>query len=321
MAKIDPAAPGGQPSSILTCIGNTPLVELRRVVPAGAGRVFVKLEAQNPTGSMKDRMALAMVEAAERDGRLEPGGTVVEYTGGSTGVSLAQVCSAKGYHARIVTSDAFSVEKRQHMTLLGADLTLVESDGGGMDADLTHRMIETAHAIAEETGGFMTNQLHNSDQLGGYRAMGEEIWAQTDGCVDAFVQSVGTAGSLMGVSAALRARKPGVHITAVEPAESAVLSGGPSGSHGIEGVGAGFIVPLWDASAVNDIAQYSTEQAMDMSRRLAAEETIFAGTSTGANVLAAITVAESLGPDSTVVTLACDSGIKYLSTKLYQHAR
>jgi len=315
MTEVNPAPVR---PSILSCIGNTPLVELRHVLPRGAGRVLVKIEAQNPTGSMKDRMALAMVEAAERDGRLRPGGSVVEYTGGSTGVSLAQVCAAKNYTCHIVTSDAFSNEKRQHMALLGAALTIVESDHGAMDAALTHAMIDAARRIAAETGAFWTDQLNNADQVEGYRAMGDEIWRQTGGAIDAFVQSVGTAGSIMGVAAALRRRNPDVHITAVEPAESAVLSGGPSGAHGIEGVGAGFVVPLWNPDRVDDIATVATDQAMAMSRRLAVEEAIFAGTSTGANVLAAIEVATRLGAGATVVTVACDSGIKYLSTRLYR---
>jgi cysteine synthase A len=306
-------------SSVLDCIGNTPLVELRHVVPPDCGRVFVKLEAANPTGSMKDRMALAMITAAELDGRLPVGGTVVEYTGGSTGVSLAQVCAAKGHPLRIVTSDAYSVEKRRHMESLGAELTLVESNGGATDAALTHAMIDAAAEIAAETNGYWTDQLRNVDQLSGYRAMGDEIWAQTDGEVDAFVQSVGTAGSIMGIAGALRARASTVRVVAVEPEESAVLSGGPSGSHFIEGVGAGFVVPLWDAALVDDIVTVSSSDAMAMSRRIAKEEAIFAGTSTGANVLAAIETARQLGPGSTVVTVACDSGTKYLSTRLFQN--
>ncbi len=305
-------------ASILDCVGNTPLIELHRVVPDGGGRVLVKLESQNPTGSMKDRMALAMIEAAERDGRLVPGGRVVEYTGGSTGVSLAQTCAAKRYPLHIVTSDAFSREKRQHMEKLGASLTLIESDSGGMDESLTRHMIEAARRIAEETGAFWTDQLNNADQVQGYRALGEEIWSQTEGRVDAFVQSVGTAGSLMGGGMTLREKHPGIRIVAVEPAESAVLSGGVTGSHQIEGVGAGFVVPLWNRSIVDEIVGIATEDAMAMARRIAAEETIFAGTSTGANVSAAIRVAKQLGPDSTTVTIACDSGVKYLSTRLYQ---
>ena len=314
MSKVDPALIR---PSVLSCVGSTPLVGLRSVVPSGAGVVLIKLEAQNPTGSIKDRMALAMVEAAERDGRLRRGGAVVEYTGGSTGVSLAQVCAARGYTCHIVTSDAFSREKRQHMAALGAKLTIVKSDEGTMDAALTHAMIDAARRVAHETGAFWTDQLNNADQLDGYQAMGDEIWEKTGGAVDAFVQSVGTAGSIMGITTALRRRDPDIHITAVEPAESAVLSGQASGAHRIEGIGAGFVVPLWKPDRVDDIATVTTDEAMAMSRRLAAEEAIFAGTSTGANVLAAIDVATRLGPDSTVVTVACDSGIKYLSTGLY----
>lgn len=304
-------------ASILERIGGTPLVELRALVPARSARILVKLEGENPTGSMKDRMALAMIDAAGRDGRLAPGGAVVEYTGGSTGVSLALVCAARGHPLHIVTSDAFSVEKRNHMRALGAELTLVPSVGGGMDAALTRNMIEAAREIRERTGAFWTDQLNNADQLPAYHAMGEEIWQQTEGRVDAFVQSVGTAASVRGVAEYLRSRKPGVHIVAVEPAESAVLSGRPTGVHRIEGVGAGFVVPLWETSVVNDVETVSTSDAMAMARRLAREEAIFAGTSTGANVAAALRVAQQLGPGKTVVTLMCDTGMKYLSTEQY----
>lgn len=307
-------------ASILDRIGGTPLIELRRLAPAGSARILIKLESQNPTGSMKDRMALAMVEAAERDGRLRPGGRVVEYTGGSTGVSLALVCTVKGYPLSIVTSDAFSQEKRNHMAALGAELTIVPSVDGGMDARLTRNMIEAARQIAGQTGGFWTDQLRNADQLSAYHRMGEEIWAQTGGRIDAFVQSTGTAASVRGVSEALRSHKPDMRTIAVEPAESAVLSGGPTGVHRIEGVGAGFVVPLWDPSVITGIATVSTEDAMAMARRLAAAEALFAGTSTGANLVAALDVAARLGPKATVVTVMCDSGIKYLSTALYTDA-
>lgn len=305
-------------SSILERIGDTPLIELHDLVPQGSARILVKLESENPTGSMKDRMALAMIEAAERDGRLQPGGRVVEYTGGSTGVSLALVCAVKGSPLSIVTSDAFSVEKRNHMAALGAELTLVRSAGGGMDATLTRTMIEAARRITERTGGFWTDQLNNADQLAAYHRMGEEIWAQTGGRVDAFVQSTGTAASVRGVSEALRAHRADILTVAVEPAESAVLSGGKSGVHRIEGIGAGFVVPLWDPKPIAEIATVSTEEAMAMARKLAAAEGLFAGTSTGANVVAALEVAKRLGPKATVVTVLCDSGIKYLSTLLYK---
>ncbi len=307
-------------ASILERIGSTPLVRLRSVVPAGSARVLLKIESQNPTGSMKDRMALAMIEAAEHDGRLKPGGNVVEYTGGSTGVSLALICAARKYALHIVTSDAFSIQKRDHMRALGADLTLIKSLDGGMDATLTRTMIETARQIRERTGGFWTDQFNNADQLIAYRAMGQEIWDHTQGAVDGFVQSVGTAGSVRGIAERLRERKPGIHITAVEPAESAVLSGGPTGVHKIEGIGAGFVVPLWKPDLVDQVVPVSTEEAKQMARRLAREEAIFAGTSTGANVVAALTLAQRLGPGATVVTVMCDTGIKYLSTDLFKSA-
>jgi len=303
--------------SILDRIGNTPLVRLRHVVPRDHARILLKLEAENPTGSMKDRMALAMVEAAENDGRLKPGGRVIEYTGGSTGVSLSLVCSVKGYRLDIVTSDAFSAEKRNHMAAFGAELTMVPSVEGGIDATLINQMIAAARQIAERTGGFWTDQLRNADQIAAYHKMGDEIWRQTGGKVDAFVQSVGTSGSLRGNAERLREYNGDVRIVAVEPSESAVLSGGKPGSHKIEGVGAGFVVPLWRPGLVGEITRVSTDESMEMARRLAKEEGVFAGTSTGSNVIAALKTAEELGPDATVVTLMCDSGAKYLSTALY----
>jgi len=302
----------------LDLIGGTPLVELTRIVPPGCARILVKVEAYNPTGSMKDRMALAMIEAAERDGRLRPGGRVVEYTAGSTGVSLAFVCAAKGYPLDIVTSDAFSSEKRTHMARLGAQLTIVPSEGGRMDAALTRAMIDAARTLTEETGAYWTDQLENADQLPAYHGMAEEIWAQTDGRVDAFVQFTGTAASCRGVSEALHEHDPAIHCVAVEPAGSPVLSGGPSGVHRIEGVGAGFVVPLWDPAAVDEVAATSTDEAMTMARRLATEEGLFAGTSTGGNVHTAIQLGKRLGPQATVVTVMCDTGMKYLSTDLYR---
>jgi cysteine synthase A len=310
----------GISGSILQGIGNTPLVELRGVVPEGCARILVKLESANPTGSMKDRMALAMIEAGERSGRLEPGGRVVEYTGGSTGVSLALICAARGYLLSIVTSDAFSREKRNHMAALGAELTIVPSVGGGMDAALTRNMIEAARQITQGTGAFWTDQLNNTDQLAAYHAMADEIWQQTGGRIDAFVQSTGTAACVRGIAEVLRRHKPDIRIVAVEPQESAVLSGGKTGVHRIEGVGAGFVVPLWHASIADEIATVSTEEAMAMARRLARSDALFAGTSTGANLVAAIAIWQRLGKDATVVTVMCDSGSKYLSTSLYASA-
>jgi len=302
------------PRDILQRIGDTSLLALRTIGPANGARILLKLENENPTGSMKDRMALAMIAAAETDGRLAAGGSVVEYTGGSTGVSLSLVCAVKGYPLHIVSSDAFSREKLDHMRILGAQLTIVPSDGGGMTEKLTRDMIAAARVIADKTGSFWTDQMKNYDQLAAYHNLAEEIWTQTEGRIDGFVQSVGTAASLRGTAEALRCRNGQIRIVAVEPAESAVLSGGPPGAHKIDGIGAGFVVPLWDNHIADHIEPVSTEEALAMAFRLAREEGLFAGTSTGANVIAAIRLAERLGPDATVVTIMCDTGMKYLKT-------
>jgi cysteine synthase A len=303
---------------ILRTIGNTSLVPLRHVAPPNGPRILLKLESENPTGSIKDRMALAMVEAAERDGRLKEGGPVVEYTAGSTGVSLSLVCAVKGHPLHIVTSDAFAPEKLDHMRALGARLQVLRSEGGGMTERLTRDMVEAARVLTASTGAFWTDQLQNRDQLGAYSTMAEEIWSQTEGRLDAFVQAVGTAASLCGTGEALRRFDERVRLVAVEPEESAVLSGRPAGSHNIDGVGAGFVVPLWRADLVNAIEPVSTEEARAMALRLGREEGLFGGTSTGANVVAALRVARDLGPTATIVTVMCDSGMKYLKG-LHQH--
>jgi cysteine synthase A len=298
--------------NILDCIGNTSLVPLNHIVPSNGARILLKIESENPTGSMKDRMALAMIEAAESDGRLAPGGAVVEYTAGSTGVSLALVCGVKGYRLHIVTSDAFAQEKLDHMALLGARLRVLKSDSGRMTEKLTRDMIEAARIITEETSGFWTDQLNNRDQLAAYRVMAEEIWAQTGGEINGFVQSVGTAASLRGTAERLRERNADIRIVAVEPEESAVLSGRPAGGHKIDGIGAGFVVPLWQDGIADQIERVSTEDAVAMAFRLAREEGLFAGTSTGANVIAALRLAEQLEAGAIVVTIMCDTGMKYL---------
>jgi cysteine synthase A len=300
---------------VLHTIGNTSMVPLRRVAVPNGCRILLKLESENPTGSMKDRMALAMVDAAERDGRLRPGGFVVEYTGGSTGVSLAFVCAVKGYPIRIVTSDAFAREKLQHMRALGATLDVIASDGGGMTERLTKDMVEAARVIAREPGAFWTDQLRNTDQLAAYHRLAGEV-RERAGRVDAFVQFVGTAASLRGTAEGLRRTGTAVRVVAVEPAESAVLSGGPAGSHRIDGVGAGFVVPLWEDGIADEIERVSTEEAAAMSVRLAREEGLFGGTSTGGNVVAALRTAERVAAGSTIVTILCDSGTKYLSKDL-----
>jgi cysteine synthase len=302
---------------ILDAIGNTPIIELRRIRLSRGARVMVKLESANPTGSMKDRVAMAMVNAAASDGRLAPGGRVVEYTGGSTGISLAFVCAAGGYPCTLVSSDAVSDEKLRSMVALGAELVIVASDRKRVTEQLVRDMITAARRIAEESGGFWTDQLNNRDAAAGYHPLGEEIWAQTEGRVAAFVQSVGTAHSLHGTSDALRKHRADVRVVAVEPAESPVLSGGRTGAHRIEGIGLGFVPPLWRPEQVDSILQVSSGEAMVMARRLAVEEGLFAGTSTGANIVAALKVAESLPEDALVVTLAVDSGTKYLSTEVY----
>lgn len=303
--------------NLLDSIGNTSLVRLKRVVPPGCADVLVKLEWENPTGSMKDRMAVAVIERAEADGRLRPGGTVVEYTGGSTGASLALVCAAKGHRLRIVTSDAFSKEKLDHMAALGAELTLVPSEGGLTTKKLILDMIEAARTLADEPGSYWTDQLRNHDSIAGYFGLGEELWSQTDGRVAAFVHCVGTAASSRGVATVLKRHAPATRIVVVEPAESAVLQGGAPGPHKIEGVGIGSTPPLWEPALVDELVSVATADAKAMARRLAREEGLFAGTSSGANVVAAIRVAEKLGPGAQVVTLLCDSGLKYVSTDVY----
>ena len=302
---------------ILRAIGNTSIVRLRKVVPPGCAQVLAKLEWENPTGSMKDRMAEAVISRAEADGRLEPGYTVIEYTGGSTGASLALVCAAKGYRIRIVTSDAFAKEKLDQMAALGAELTIVPSEGGKTTKKLILDMIGKARELAREPRTFWSNQLENPDSIEGYQALGEEIWRETNGAVDAFVHSVGTGASSRGVASVLKGHRPDVRIVVVEPGESPVLSGGQPGPHKIEGVGIGYTPPLFDRSLVDEIVPVATKDAKAMARRLAREEALFAGTSSGANVVAALQVAGRLGSGATVVTLMADSGLKYLGTDVY----
>jgi cysteine synthase len=305
-------------ANILQSIGNTSLVQLHNVVPSNCATIFSKLEWQNPTGSMKDRMAVAVISRAEDDGRLSPGDTVVEYTGGTTGASLALVCAAKGYQIHVVSSKAFSQEKLDHMVAYGAKLTLIPYDGGGITKQLILDMVETARKLSLRPNTYWTDQLNNTDSIAGYFPLGEEIWSQTKGEVDAFVQSVGTAASLRGVATVLKRHNPKIKIIAVEPEESAVLLGGKAGAHDIEGIGIGYAPPLWDPGLVDEILSVKTSEAKDMARQLARKEGMFAGTSSGGNVHAAIRIAKKLGPSAKVVTLMIDSGLKYLSTDLYQ---
>jgi cysteine synthase A len=307
----------GLSSDVVEAIGNTPIVQLRKLVPRDSARILAKLEFANPTGSMKDRVAKAMVEAAASDGRLKPGGTVVEYTAGTTGVSLALVCAAKGFGSHMVYSDAFSQEKLLTMQAFGAEVTIVKSDNKKITEKLIKEMIDRAAEISKKPNHWCSDQLTNKDAVAGYFPLGEEIWNQTDGKLDAFVQAVGTAHSIHGATKALWRHNRSIHVAAVEPAESAVLSGEPTGSHKIEGVGIGLIPPLWEPDLVNEIIKVKTEEAKEMTRRLARDEGLFVGTSSGANVVAALKVAKKLGPHATVVTTMVDSGLRYLSTGLF----
>ena len=305
---------------VLDAIGNTSLIRLRKVVPPKCAEIFVKLEWENPTGSMKDRMAHSMISHAEKDGRLKEGDTVVEYTGGSTGASLALVCASKGYRLKLVTSDAASQEKRDQMAALGAELTLVPTEGGRTTKKLILDMIETTRGMSQQPHTYWTDQLKNPDNVAGYYPLGEEIWRQTNGEIDAFVQAVGTAASLRGTTTVLKRYKPALKAVAVEPGESSVLLGRPPGAHNIEGIGIGYTPPLWDASIVDEIVAVRTDDAKEMARRIAREEGIFAGTSSGANVIAAIQIGERLGPKAKVVTLMIDSGLKYLNTDVFRRS-
>ena len=302
---------------MLSAIGNTPLVRLSRIAPANAADVWVKLEYYNPTGSYKDRMALSMIERAEQRGTLRPGMTVVEYTGGSTGISLAFVCAVKGYRCRIVCNDAVALEKRRSMEIFGAELEVLKSDGGKLTPDLVPRMMARAREIAALGPSYATDQMRNPDMVAGYEPLGEEIVRQVRGPIHAFCAAVGTSGMLMGVSRVLRRTDPATRIVALEPATSAVLSGQTPGRHGVEGVAPGFVPPQFDRSLVSEIRAVDEAEARRMARSLARQEGLFAGTSTGLNVVAALQLARELGPGHTVVTVAVDSGLKYLAGDLY----
>ena len=305
-------------TSIRDAIGNTPMVELKNIVPSHSARIIAKMESTNPTGSMKDRMAKAVIDGAEGKGLIKKGSTIVEYTAGTTGISLAFVCASLGYNFHAVFSDAFSNEKRITMKAFGATLTDVVSDNKKITEKLIREMIETSRKLSEQKDHWWADQLNNHDAEQGYYPLGDEIWEQSKGSVDAFVHTVSTAHSIHGVTKSLLKHNNKIETFAVEPDESAVLSGRPSGSHKIEGIGIGFIPPLWQPEIVNEILTVTTEDAMSMARRLAREEGIFAGTSTGANLVAALRIAERLGPGKTVATIIIDSGLRYISTSLYQ---
>lgn len=304
-----------RPGSLAT-IGGTPIVRLSRLIEPGMAEVWVKLESHNPTGSYKDRMALAMIEGAEASGQLRPGQTVVEYTGGSTGSSLALVCALKGYPLRIVSSDAFSDEKIRTMRAFGADVELIHSPDG-ITPDLIPSMMRRAAEIVAETGAYATDQFNNADMVEGYRGLGRELLDQLDGRIDAYVGYVGTAGCFRGVTDVLRGALPEVERVIVEPEESPAISRGERGTHRIEGGGPGFVPPLlgrrdWDAAEL-----VSTAEAMATARQAAREEGIWSGPSSGANIAAALRVARRLGEGRRVATVAVDSGLKYLRGELY----
>lgn len=307
--------------SPLETIGETPLLRLQRLVPEGSAQVLVKIESGNPTGSYKDRMALAIIESAERRGVLRPGQRVVEYSGGSTGSSLAYVCAVKGYPCTIVSSDAFAEEKLQTMRAFGAEVVIVPSREGLITADLFDRMREVLRGIITDHDAYWADQFRNTDALLGYDALGQELLHQTQGegiVIDAFCAAVGTAGMLAGVSRALREQVPNVDITALEPTTSPMLSAGHAGAHHVEGIATGIVPPLLPAELYDRVLTVDESTARQLAIPLAREEGIFAGTSSALNLTGALHLAQELGPERTVVTVVCDTGLKYLSGNLFR---
>lgn len=305
--------------NIIEIIGNTPIVKLQKMVEKGCGEIYVKLEAYNPTGSKKDRMALAMIEGAERRGLLKRGMTVVEYSGGSTGAGLAFVCTLKGYRFRLITADVFGKEKIGLMRSLGADVEIIKSENGKITKELINKMINRAKEISKEPNTFFTNQLDNRDVIEGFVPLGEEILDQLGEDIDAICDTVGTAGTLMGIAKAFKENK--TKIIAVEPSSSPILSNGIKGSHNVEGVGLGFIPAIYNPELVDEVITIEESHARQTSRDLALKEGIFCGTSSGMNVAAAIEISKKLGPRSKVVAIACDTGLKYLSEGLFDNKK
>jgi cysteine synthase A len=304
--------------SIIGAIGNTPLVRLKQIVPKSCAAIYVKLEYLNPTGSYKDRMALAMIEEAEKRGELKPGMTVVECTAGGTGTSLAFVCAVKGYHFKVVSSDAFAKEKLQAMRLFGAELELLLSEGGKITPDLIPKMISRAAEIGAQSDAYWTEQFKNQDALEGYRIMGREILKQVGKPIDVFCAAVGTAGMITGVSQTLKQAHAPMKVIVLEPAAAPLLSKGIKGTHQVEGIGVGFVPPLLEKATYDEVRGIDESKARAMAKLLAAQEGIFAGTSTGLNIAAAIEIGQELGPNHTIVTVACDSGMKYLASGLFE---
>ncbi|GGK06662.1 cysteine synthase [Pilimelia anulata] len=297
-------------------IGGTPVVPLRRLTGPADAAVWVKLEGANPTGSYKDRMALAMIEGAEAAGRLRPGQPVVEASVGSTGSALALVCAVKGYPLRIVSADCVAPAKLATMRAFGADVELVPAPAG-MTPDLIPAMTARVREIAARTGAYWTDQFTNTDMVAGYRRLGAELLAGVPGPIDAVCLYVGTGGCFLGTSAALRERYPDLLRAVVEPAESAVLSGGPPGAHRVEGGGIGRRPPLLAPDAHDEVLAVPQAEAFALARRAARAEGILSGPSTGINLAAALRLARRLGPGRTVVTVQVDSGLKYLDGPLH----
>ena len=304
-------------SSVLDAIGRTPLVRLTRIVPPGSADVLVKLESTNPTGSYKDRMALAMIEGAEARGALKPGMRVIEFTGGSTGSSLGMVCAAKGYRFVALSSDAFSQEKLRTMKAFGAELRLIPSDGGKVTPALFERFRAAIAELAREPDTFWTDQFHNEDAIAGYMGIGRELLEQTGGRIDVFCGAVGTGGMLSGVAAALRGAGCRARIIALEPAASPAMTAGRGGAHSVEGIATGSIPPHMQDRPYDEALAIDEEDGRAMARRLAREEGVFVGTSSGLNIAAAVRMAGELGPGKVVATVAVDSGLKYLAGDLF----
>ncbi len=302
--------------SVLHTIGRTPVVRLKRLPGPDSAEVFVKLEFFNPTGSYKDRMALAMIEGAERRGVLRPGMRVIDYTGGSTGSSLAMVCAVKGYAFVPLSSDAFAQEKLDTMRAFGAALEIVPSEGGQVTPALFDRFKARIAVMNDEPGTFWTDQFHNDDALDGYRELGQELVEQV-GTLDAFCGATGTAGMLVGVSRALKAAGSHARIVALEPSGSPMLTTGRGGPHRVEGTAPGFVPPHLTPEDYDEARAIDEEEGRAMARRLAREEGIFAGTSSGLNVVAALQLARELGPGRRVATVAVDTGLKYLAGDLF----
>ncbi len=317
MSTVNTAAPWGVGESVLHAIGRTPVVRVRRLVPPGSADVIVKLEFYNPTGSYKDRMALAMIEGAERRGALKPGMRVVEFTGGSTGSSLAMVCAAKGYPFVVLSSDAFAEEKLKTMRAFGAELRMVPSDGGRVTPALFERFKEAIAKLAAEPNTFWTDQFHNADALDGYAGIGRELLEQAGGRLDAYCGAVGTGGMLRGVARALREGGSSARVVALEPATSPAMTEGRGGAHRVEGIGTGGIVPHMQDKPYDEARAIDEAQARAMARRLAHEEGLLVGTSSAMNIAAALQLARELGPGKVVATVAVDTGLKYLAGDLY----